>query len=52
MTSRESVYDDLEFIWIDTPAYMIDWLRENKDKIKQHIIDCNKFIDDLIDIIK
>jgi len=48
---EEETYEELDLIWLESPAYLIDWLRLNKNKIKKHIESCNKFIDKMIDII-
>lgn len=48
----ESVSDELDYIWLNSPAFMIDWLREHIDDIEKHIKDCNQFINKMIDMIK
>jgi len=49
---RKIIMQKLDDLWIDYPAYLIDWLRDNKNKIKKHIRDINKFYNEIIDIIK
>jgi len=49
---EDEYFEEMDMLWNDAPAYMINWLRENKNKIRKHLKDVNRFIDELIDIIK
>ena len=49
---QDEYFEEMDILWNDAPAYMLDWFRENKDKIKKHLVDVNRFIDEMIDIVK
>lgn len=42
----------LNEIWSNSPAYVIDWIRDNSVLIRRHLIDCNKLIEDFLEAIE
>jgi hypothetical protein len=42
--NREKIMKKLDKIWEDSPAYMIDWFRDNVDDIIGHIKRINELI--------
>jgi hypothetical protein len=44
---QESVYDELSFIFKDTPAYLINWLRDNKKEVEQYLKEVEGLIKDV-----
>ena len=43
-----AIIDELDTIWKESPAYIIDWIRDNKTAIREYLFKLNKDIDEFI----
>ena len=50
--NKSITIDELDAIWKECPAYMIDWIRNNADEIKWYLIRLNKNINEFLKEIK
>ena len=49
---RATVYDELEQIWKDSPAYLIDWLREHSWEMTSYLLELQKDLNDMLKKLK
>lgn len=46
--SELATIDELDTIWHESPAYVINWIRENSKSIQDYLVKLNKDIDEFI----